>query len=537
MPRDIDVYVNVNYGAKFCPTNALYSQSVCIWHVACELEKQGVKMNARNSAAKRREMTMASDYQTWRTHAIDLDAQSGMDVWKSDPNSPFYQYKLIQQRLINLRHWRKTNDWPNLIYSLREGLHRNLGNLANPELYQHTRVGTKYLIDEYINEVTSLLNYICDHPIPDFSSAQKLLFFRHTGQSFGRSALMLSGGANMGMFHMGVIKALMEQKLMPRVISGSSAGSVVAALVGTRKDSDLPALFRGDNMEMESWRALSPREMIRQRSIMDIGQLEHFLRNNIGEYTFEEAFKKTKRIINVTVSAVAKNQHSRLLNYLTTPHLLVWSAVLASCSVPGLFPPVRLTTKDQQGNEKPYMASVLWVDGALQSDLPAQRLGELYNVNHHIVSQTNPHVLPFITDQYRKPGWTTVLTDLAKGEVQFRSKQIMQLASVGLESGILKNLLESAAGIVDQRYYGDVTIHPTVGLKEYAHVLGNQTLPEFQDWVRAGERATWPKIALIRDQTVIGQTLENCIIRLKKHRSHRASDPQNTNTIGEDAAD
>jgi TAG lipase/steryl ester hydrolase/phospholipase A2/LPA acyltransferase len=36
--------------------------------------------------------------------------------------------------------------------------------------------------------------------------------------------------------------------------------------------------------------------------------------------------------------------------------------------------------------------------------------------------------------------------------------------------------------------------------------------------VLAGERATWPKIAMIRDQTTIGQTLEDCIIRLKKKR-------------------
>jgi len=483
-------------------------------------------MRVKLSASKRKQLDQATDYPTWRTHAVDLDAQTDMDVWKSNPHSPFYQHQLIQQRLINLRAWRKANDWPQLIYSLREGLHRNLANLSNPELYKHTRVGTKYLIDQYITEVTSLLNYVCDHDIPDLPHAEKLMFFRHTGQSFGRSALMLSGGANMGMFHMGVVKALIEQRLLPRVISGSSAGSVVAGLVGTRKDSELAALFSGETMEFDTWRRLSPREMIRQKSIMDIHQLERFLRRNLGEITFEEAFKKTKRIINITVSPVAKNQDARLLNYLTTPHLLVWSAVLASCSVPGLFPSVRLTTKDRMGNEKPYMASIRWVDGAIHSDLPAQRLSELYNVNHHIVSQTNPHVLPFITDQSRKEGWGRFLTNLVKGEVQYRSKQVIQLASYGLENGIIKNLLDGAIAIVDQQYYGDVTIHPTVGIKEYTRVLGNVTLSEFQDWVLAGERATWPKIAMIRDQTIIGQTLEDCIIRLKKQRLNHVSDDE-----------
>ncbi|MBK7120778.1 MAG: DUF3336 domain-containing protein [Comamonadaceae bacterium] len=56
----------------------------------------------------------------------------GLDGWKNNPVSRNYQHKLIQQRLINLRAWRKAGDWPQLIFSLREGLHRNLGNLANP---------------------------------------------------------------------------------------------------------------------------------------------------------------------------------------------------------------------------------------------------------------------------------------------------------------------------------------------------------------------------------------------------------------------
>lgn len=483
-------------------------------------------MRTNTIASQRKLMAKALDYPSWRTHAVALDALEGMDVWKGNAISPFYQYELIQQRLVNLKKWRKAGDWAQLIFSLREGLHRNLGNLADPELYRHTHMGTKFLIDDYITEVVSLLNYLCDHDIPELPYAQKLMFFRHTGQSFGRSALMLSGGANMGMFHIGVIKALREQKLLPRVVSGSSAGSVIAALLGTRSDSELDALFQGENMDFHSWQRLSPREMWRQKSIMDIRQLEHFLRSNIGEYTFEEAFKKTRRIINITVSPVDTNHRSRLLNYLTTPHMLVWSAVLASCSVPGLFPSVMLMTKDRLGKEKPYMASVRWVDGAIRSDLPAQRLGELYNVNHHIVSQTNPHVLPFITDQTRKEGWTRFLTDLVKGEVQYRSKQMLQLASYGMERGIVKTMMEGIVAIVDQQYYGDVTIHPKVQFKDYRRVLGNISLKNYKDWVLAGERATWPKIAMIRDQTTIGQTLEDCIVRLKRQRNRRAAGPE-----------
>lgn len=55
-------------------------------------------------------------------------------------------------------------------------------------------------------------------------------------------------------------------------------------------------------------------------------------------------------------------------------------------------------------------------------------------------------------------------------------------------------------------------------------VLGNVTPTEYKAWVLAGERATWPKIAMIRDQTIIGQTLEHCIIRLKKQNQSRVTD-------------
>jgi NTE family protein len=466
----------------------------------------------------------ANNYHAWYQAALELDQLEGMYIWKTDPDSTHYQHGLIRERLYNLRNWRKTNNWAQLIFSLREGLHRNLGNLSNPELYKHAHVGTKLLIDDYISEVVSLLNYVCDHDIPELPYPQKLLFFRHTGQSFGRSALMLSGGANLGMFHIGVIKALHEQNLLPRVISGSSAGAVAAAFLGTRKDSELPALYRCENITLNMWKLLNPSDMVRLKSLMDVSQLEKFLRENIGEYTFEEAFRRTKRIINITVSPVDKNQQPRLLNYLTTPHMLIWSAVLASCSVPGLFPPVKLTTKDKEGREIPYLPTISWVDGAIQSDLPSQRLGELYNVNHHIVSQTNPHILPFMTDQAKKEGWSTFLTDLAKREIQFHSKQALNLASFGLESGLVKGFLDGAAAIVDQNYYGDVTVHPHVGALDYLRVLGNLTKKEFLAWVLAGERATWPKISMIRDQTVIGQTLEDCILRLKKQRGRRSAE-------------
>ena len=90
----------------------------------------------------------ANSYHAWYQAALELDQLEGMYIWKTDPDSTHYQHGLIRERLYNLRNWRKSHNWAQLIFSLREGLHRNLGNLSNPELYKHAHVGTKLLIDE-----------------------------------------------------------------------------------------------------------------------------------------------------------------------------------------------------------------------------------------------------------------------------------------------------------------------------------------------------------------------------------------------------
>jgi NTE family protein len=54
-----------------------------------------------------------------------------------------------------------------------------------------------------------------------------------------------------------VVKALIEQGLLPRVISGSSAGSLVAGVVGTHTDLELEHFFDPDNVHFEAEREAS----------------------------------------------------------------------------------------------------------------------------------------------------------------------------------------------------------------------------------------------------------------------------------------
>lgn len=74
---------------------------------------------------------------------------------------------------------------------------------------------------------------------------------------------------------------------------------------------------------------------------------------NSGHYTFQEAFDRTGRIINITVAPINPHDPPRLLNYLTAPHVCVWSAAVASCSIPGVFDSATLIVKEPNGNFRP----------------------------------------------------------------------------------------------------------------------------------------------------------------------------------------
>ncbi len=59
---------------------------------------------------------------------------------------------------------------------------------------------------------------------------------------------------------------------------------------------------------------------------------------------------------------------------------------------------MELKAKTDDGEIVSYhLTDVKWQDGSLQTDLPITRLSELFNVNHFIVSQTNPHAIPFMS--------------------------------------------------------------------------------------------------------------------------------------------
>lgn len=475
-------------------------------------------MSAKAIVTRQRDLSHAATYAEWHDIALELDRLEGLDAWKLEEQSDDYDYRLIKERLAQLRRLRQAGDLRALCFDLQAGLHGNLGDIANPVLYGVARVGTKRLIEEYVEEVARCLNFICDTSSPAVSLADKHVFFRRVGDSFGRAALLLSGGATLGMFHLGVIKALWTQKLLPRVFTGSSAGSIVACMAGTRHDHELGAMFEPKGLETCAFQRMSLRRMIETRSLLDSRALARCIGQNIGDFTFQEAFERTRRIVGVTVSPAEPHQQGRLLNYLTAPHVLMNSAVLASCAVPGVYAPVELQARAYDGRSVPYLPSARWIDGTVSADLPMLRLARLHNVNYYIVSQTNPHIVPFMrSDRAPRRGLVPFTREL----IGTTSRSMVRLIREHLHPYGIALMADRLNGVIAQNYAGDVNIFPRHTPRRLLRIFVTPTIADMAAFIRDGERATWPQIERIRTQTLVSATLEHCLQRLKAQEQSR----------------
>ena len=102
------------------------------------------------------------------------------------------------------------------------------------------------MIENYHNEVISCIQTIYYYEGTQISNNYKLNFFTKTSQGYGKTALFLSGGGSNGKYHFGVLKALYEQDLLPRIICGSSAGAIMGSYICSHKYQDLKQVFEGD---------------------------------------------------------------------------------------------------------------------------------------------------------------------------------------------------------------------------------------------------------------------------------------------------
>jgi len=249
---------------------------------------------------------------------------------------------------------------------------------------------------------------------------------------------------------------------------------------------------------------------------IDVGDLEQIVARLIPDFTFQEAYEKTGRQISITVAPAEPHQRSRLLNAITSPNVFVRSAVMASCAVPGVFPPVTLMAKNVHGESQPYLPTRRWVDGSIADDLPAKRLSRLYSTNHYIVSMVNPVATPFLNGGAERSAMSRALGALGIGvgrEVLNFYRGIAQRQ--GDTWPRFNMLMNGVHALMDQEYSGDINIVPSFRWYNPTKILSHLSEKELVSLMEAGERSTYPTVEAIRTCTKISRTMEEILYRFE----------------------
>ncbi|MGB5346490.1 MAG: DUF3336 domain-containing protein [Woeseia sp.] len=472
-----------------------------------------------------KQMQDAESYAEWREAAIAYDVALGFDEWKSSDVSKHYDYGSIRKRLAELRSLRNEKDNEGLLYTLNEGIHGNMSGIGHGRLYSKARFGTKQLINDYVEEIASALDHLARKQVRSIPETEKLDFFRRASRCFGRSALMLSGAGTLLYFHLGVVKALWEQDLLPAIISGSSGGSVVAALVGTHSHREVKKLFDPEFLDNEIEKEVSFLNKIIpfKNKQIPIAEVRELLARILPDLTFHEAYELTGIQINISVAPAERHQSSRLLNAITSPNVMIREAVLASCAVPGFYPPVMLAARGPDGARKPYLPARKWIDGSVSEDLPSRRLARLYGVNHTIASQTNPLVYPFINDAKEQKNSWEIIKYAALNTTREWTLAASKLVNRNLHfSPAITNFVNRIESIASQSYTGDITILPPSRLFNPLQLLSPRTKDEVLGMIRDGEHAAWQKVETIRLQTHVGRTLDRILDKRDQGSYHDA---------------
>ena len=336
------------------------------------------------------QLEQAHDYEHWCEAATALDDLDGLLAWREQEETGMLHESLMRKHMGLMDHCRQNGDTRRLIRILQESLYRHLGELSYPDLYTVARSGTNRLVGEFLDAVETSMEFICDHPIPEVTTARKLKMFQDAERVYGRPALMLSGGAAFGIYHIGVTRALWRQDLLPDVMAGSSMGAIVAGAICTRNDKELAEFFNHpERIHLNAFRWLGVTEGLRAGHAMDPRQLQEHLQHNLGSVSFKEAYEHSGRTLNISVS-------------------------------------------------------------------------------------------PTRTQQKPRP------------------------------------LIEQAYAMTSQQYLGDINIHFPPRASLYRKVLSNPTPEDLEMYINLGEQATWPRLAMIKDQTRISRAFDRCIARLEQ---------------------
>lgn len=351
---------------------------------------------------------------------------------------------------------------------------------------------------------------------------EKQTLFKHLHANYGRTSLCLSGGGTFAYYHFGVAKALLEADLLPEVITGTSGGALVAAMVATRTNEELkqllvPALaykIKACSEPISTWVARWWKTGARFDSLDWARQCSWWAH---GSMTFREAYERTGRILNVSCVPADPHSPTILCNYLTSPDCVVWSAVLASAAVPGILNPVVLMMKNKDGSLSPYSFGHKWKDGSLRTDIPIKALNMHFNVNFTIVSQVNPHISLFFFSSrgtvgspvtHRKGrGWRGGY--LVSATEQYIKLDLTKWLKVLKHLELLPRPLgQDWSQLWLQQFGGTITIWPKSKPSDILRILSDPDPDRLARMIHEGQQSAFPKLQFIANRLKVERMIE-----------------------------
>ncbi len=158
--------------------------------------------------------------------------------------------------------------------------------------------------------------------------------------------IALSGGGARGIAHIGVLKALREEGIIPDVLAGASAGAIIGALHAAGKTPEEMLNFVKDSSIWRIFRVGIPYDGLTKLT---------YLRQRLKETLQEDSFEALQHKLFVTVANLNTGQLR------TVSEGPLFDFVVASSSVPLVFKPIEIDGE-------------LYVDGGLINNLPVEPL-------------------------------------------------------------------------------------------------------------------------------------------------------------------
>lgn len=142
-------------------------------------------------------------------------------------------------------------------------------------------------------------------------------------------ALVLGGGAAKGYAHLGVLKVLEKNEIIPDLIVGTSMGALVGGMYASGKPiAELEELASKFN----SIGSFSLSSALFKGSLLNINKVQKIINSNFGNQTIED--------LKIKFAAIGTNLTTGRQHVFASGSLA--DAVMASISIPGVFPKVKI---------------------------------------------------------------------------------------------------------------------------------------------------------------------------------------------------